>query len=49
MSNISIFIDREKELNVLEEAYNSGQKELVIIYGRRRIGKTSLLKEILKK
>ena len=49
MSNISIFIDREKELNVLEEAYNSGRKELVIIYGRRRIGKTFLLSFFIKR
>ncbi len=37
------FIDREDELRVLEEAYSSNKAELIIIYGRRRIGKTFLL------
>ncbi|MCD6368901.1 MAG: ATP-binding protein [Thermoproteales archaeon] len=37
------FIDRENELSLLEEAYSSRRAELVIIYGRRRIGKTFLL------
>ena len=38
-----IFVDRENELEVLEKAYSSNRAELVIIYGRRRIGKTFLL------
>jgi len=49
MSNNSIFIDRGKELKVLEEAYNSGRKELIIIYGRRRIGKTFLISFFLRR
>ncbi|MEM4639144.1 MAG: ATP-binding protein [Thermofilum sp.] len=44
-----LFIDREDELRVLEEAYSSGRSELVLIYGRRRIGKTFLLSLFLKR
>ncbi|MCG3109907.1 hypothetical protein L3N51_02204 [Metallosphaera sp. J1] len=38
-----IFVDREKELESLSERLESPNFELVIIYGRRRIGKTSLI------
>ncbi len=37
------FIDREMELNILEKEYRSKGTRLVIVYGRRRIGKTFLL------
>lgn len=37
------FVDRERELAFLEERYALGDAELLIIYGRRRIGKTELL------
>ena len=36
-------IDREKERLFLEKKYNSPDAELVVIYGRRRVGKTFLL------
>ncbi len=36
------FIDREEELAFLEEAWRKGP-QLIVIYGRRRIGKTELL------
>ncbi len=38
-----LFVDRERELKFLEERYASGEPELLVIYGRRRIGKTALL------
>lgn len=38
------FIDRERELEFLENNL-SEQKNLVIIYGRRRVGKTELIKK----
>nr|MDO8081790.1 ATP-binding protein [Candidatus Freyarchaeota archaeon] len=38
-----LFVDRERELEFLEERYSSGQPELLVVYGRRRIGKTALL------
>ena len=37
------FINRKKELNFFEEKYLSKKSELIILYGRRRIGKTELL------
>ena len=38
-------IGRKKELNELDELYNSGRAELVAVYGRRRVGKTYLINE----
>ena len=38
------FIGREEELSFLEEKYRSKKGELVILYGRRRIGKTETLR-----
>lgn len=40
-----MFIGRKKELRLLNEHYNSQKSELVVLYGRRRIGKSSLVKE----
>lgn len=37
------FKDRERELKELKETLGSNQFELIIIYGRRRIGKTELI------
>ncbi|GAB6101321.1 ATP-binding protein [Thermococcus atlanticus] len=42
------FVNRKNELEALRKAYTSGRKELVIIYGRRRIGKTALVKKSLE-
>ena len=36
------FVDREKELKTLEDQYKKTGSSLVILYGRRRVGKTSL-------
>jgi uncharacterized protein len=44
-----VFIGREKELKELSERYNSNKGEFIIIYGRRRLGKTSLIKHSLPK
>ncbi|MCP4155114.1 MAG: AAA family ATPase [bacterium] len=38
-----MFVGRQKELELLEDAYTSPKSELVVIYGRRRIGKSSLV------
>ena len=43
------FINREFELSSLSEKFNSGKFELVILYGRRRIGKTFMLEKLLSK
>ena len=40
-------IGRENEIRILRECYNSGKAELVAVYGRRRIGKTFLVKNLL--
>ncbi len=37
------FVNRQRELDVLNSRANSGRAELLVVYGRRRIGKTSLL------
>lgn len=34
-----MFIGREKELTILEDAYNTGAFQLLVVYGRRRVGK----------
>jgi len=40
-----MFIGREKELQLLEDAYSSNKSCLAVIYGRRRVGKSSLVKQ----
>ena len=45
---MSIFIDREKELKILRERYFSKNPEFLIIYGRRRIGKSELVDQFIK-
>ena len=43
-----MFVDREKELRALEEEWNGDRSSFIVIYGRRRVGKTSLIKEFVK-
>lgn len=40
-----MFIGRKNELALLENTFQSSKSELAIIYGRRRIGKSSLVKK----
>jgi len=40
-----MFIGRNKELTQLNHLYNKGGFQMAVIYGRRRIGKTFLIKE----
>lgn len=42
------FVDRGRELEFLESRYLSRSPELIILYGRRRIGKTRLINEFLR-
>jgi AAA+ ATPase superfamily predicted ATPase len=42
------FINRQNELEFLEKAYNSKGFQFIPIYGRRRIGKTELVKQFIK-
>jgi hypothetical protein len=39
-----MFINRELELAQLDRLYKSGQAELFVLYGRRRVRKTELLR-----
>ena len=38
-----MFIGRDRELKTLDKLYHSGKFEFVVIYGRRRVGKTALI------
>lgn len=40
-------IGRKREIQELEDLYNSGRPEFVVVYGRRRVGKTFLVRELL--
>lgn len=40
---MSIFLDRHRETSMLESRYRGEKAELLIIYGRRRIGKSELI------
>ena len=43
-----MFVNRKRELEFLERKWEEKRAQLIIIYGRRRVGKTMLLKEFLK-
>ena len=42
------FIDREMEMDTLQREYERNGSALVILYGRRRVGKTTLISEFIK-
>ncbi len=42
------FINRAKELKAMEEKWETKNAQLFIIYGKRRVGKTQLVKQFLK-
>lgn len=43
-----MFLGREKELESLERMYSKKGFQMAVVYGRKRIGKTSLLNEFVK-
>lgn len=43
-----MFIGRKQELNRLDEMYNSNTFEFAVFYGRRRVGKSTLINEFCK-
>ena len=45
---MSRFINRYQELDFLAEQYESPSSSMVVMYGRRRVGKTSLIQEFVK-
>ena len=42
------FIGRKKELKALENAYHSQGSAFMPIYGRRRVGKSELIKHFIR-
>ena len=42
------FVGREEELQVLQMIKDSGRAEFVAVYGRRRVGKTTIVDRTVK-
>lgn len=42
------FVDREQEMETLQSEYEREGSSLVVLYGRRRVGKTTLISEFIK-
>ena len=47
-TDMSKIVGREREIEELNELYQSDKAEFVAIYGRRRVGKTFLVKEVFQ-
>jgi len=45
---IRTFVGRKKELGFLEKEFAQNRKSFIVIYGRRRIGKTELIRKFLR-
>ncbi len=43
-----MFVDREIELAWLDQRWRAAEAQLLIIYGKRRVGKTALLKQFIR-
>jgi hypothetical protein len=43
-----MWINRENELKALEKRFGSKRAESLILYGRRRVGKSELIEHFLK-
>jgi len=44
-----VFIGREYELDELDRLYETGQFQMPVIYGRRRVGKSTLIRKFTRK
>ena len=44
-----MFKNRSNEMNALEKLYNEKKPKLIVLYGRRRVGKTELLNEFARR
>ncbi len=44
----SPFVNRHDELSLLQSRFESETAELLVIYGRRRLGKSALVREVIK-
>lgn len=45
---INMFVGRERELSSLDKLFISNKFEFIVIYGRRRVGKTVLINQFIK-
>ena len=45
MERPDMFLGREKKLSRLKEQFSSQKRTAVLVYGKRRIGKSTLIKE----
>lgn len=43
------FLGRDSEFSTLQELYNKNSFQMLVIYGRRRVGKTALINRFIKK
>jgi len=43
-----MFIGRQREMSELDRLYKSGKFQCVVMYGRRRVGKTAIISEFIK-
>lgn len=43
-----MFVGRKQELDTLNSLYRKDSFEFVVMYGRRRVGKTTLINEFIK-
>ena len=43
-----IIVGRKKELAQIDQYFNSGKAEFIAVYGRRRVGKTYLIRQHFK-
>ena len=43
-----MFHNRTEELNIIRNALNANKKTVILLYGKRRIGKSTLIKEAVK-
>lgn len=43
-----MFVGRSREVAKLEKLYNSNSYEMLVLYGRRRVGKTTLIREFVQ-
>ena len=48
MMSKKVRFDRESEMATLQNEYERNGSALVILYGRRRVGKTTLITEFIK-
>ena len=46
---MEVLVGRKEEKQILQDAIQSGEPELVAVYGRRRVGKTYLVRQVCAK